>query len=289
MLKARIQDGSGSGREALVNADQGLLVSQRWPTIPEFGTLSSLRFFSQLASSVGDGTGITNMNATISDSGTDGVMSDHTGPTYTFTSATGGLTGAVRINITDTGTGGNGIIGQYDVSSVTNDTTVELTEDVTNGTNETGLDWNIPSTISFFINSNDNYDIRIMALVIFIGDTAVVHSSFGNVNALTNGWDLDVVEGGVATSIIDSATTGGEVIIQSASSLAWGDAATSFELTNYSGTQDATVVVFPMGDFIPHGLRIGRGTTDHVRSVVNDDLTGLNDFTVRALGYRQYP
>ena len=37
------------------------------------------------------------------------------------------------------------------------------------------------------------------------------------------------------------------------------------------------------------GVRIGRGTQDRITSRVNDDLTGLTEFTVRALGYRHYP
>ena len=288
-IKLLIEDGSGSSRLAAVNEDYGLLVSQRWPTIPDAGTISKLRYHNTLLGSRGGGTGITNMNATVSDSATDGAAADHTGPTFTFTSATGGLTGATRVTITDTGAGGNGLIDTYDVSSVTDDNTVELTADPTNGSNETGLDWNVPSTAVFFVGSNADYDIRIMAFLIFIGDTAVVHGSFGNVAALANGWDLEVTEAGATTKIIDRAKTVGDVIIQSATSLAWGDGNTSFELSNFTGTEDAAVVIFPMWQFIPGGLRIGRGTSTIVRSVVNDDLTGLTQFSVRAIGYRHYP
>ena len=40
---------------------------------------------------------------------------------------------------------------------------------------------------------------------------------------------------------------------------------------------------------IPGGIRIGRGTLDKLQVVVNDDLTGLDLFTVRVIGYRHYP
>jgi hypothetical protein len=284
-----VSQGGGPERSVAIGEGNDLNVSLHIGDPPPKDTANRIRFFSQLVSSVGDGSGITNMNATISDSDTDGVCSDHTGPTYTFTSVAGGLTGAVRLNITDTGAGGNGLIGPYDVSSVTNDNTIELTKDPTNGTNETGLDWNIPDSIVFTLSSHTDYDIHIMALVVLIGDSAVVHGSFGNVSALANGWDLSVRESGVNTAIISKAKTGGQVIIQSATSLAWGDANLSFELSNFSGTEDATVVIVPIHEFVPGGIRIGRDTSDMIRSVVNDDLTGLTQFTVRAIGYRHYP
>ncbi len=281
--------GGGPHRLASVGSKNDLNVSLHIGDPPAKETANRFRFFSQLVSSVGDGTGITNMNATISDNATDGAAADHTGPTYTFTSASGGLTGAVRLNVLDTGDATHAIIKQYDVSSVTSDTSIELTEDPTDGTNEIGIDWSIPDNIVFTLNSETDFDIRIMALIIFMGDTAVTHGAFGNVNALTNGWDLFIRESGVDTAIINKAKTGGQVIIQSASSLAWGDDASSFELTNFTGTEDATVVIVPLKDFVPGGVRIGRDTSDRIRSVVNDDLTGLTQFSVRALGYRHYP
>ena len=53
----------------------------------------------------------------------------------------------------------------------------------------------------------------------------------------------------------------------------------------------AGVYQFNVGNLVPGGLRIGRGTNDKLISTVNDDLggTGLSDFTVRVLGYRHYP
>lgn len=166
----------------------------------------------------------------------------------------------------------------------------QLTSSAGDGTGTTNMNANGSVTSQeFTIDSVADYDIRIMAIVIFIGDTAVTHGAFGNVSALTNGWDLELLETGVKTSLISNAKTGGDVIIQSSPTIAWGNTATSWELTNYSSTQDATVVTFPAGFLVPNGLRIGRGTSDKLISTVNDDLTGLADFFVRALGYRHYP
>jgi hypothetical protein len=141
----------------------------------------------------------------------------------------------------------------------------------------------------FYIESNNNYDIRIMQIVIVFSDTAVAHNNFGNVGALTNGWDLIIKESGVETKIINAAKTGGQVIAQSGLTNAYGNGTTSFELSNWTGTEDAQTVVIDAARLVPGGIRIGRGTKDRLISRVNDDLTGLVEFTVRVLGYRHYP
>lgn len=156
------------------------------------------------------------------------------------------------------------------------------------GTTNMNVDGSI-TTQNFYIRSNTEYDIRIMAIIIIIADTAVVHNKFGNVDALTNGFNLSMWEAGEGSYIIDAAKTGGQVIAQTGFAHAYGADASSFELTNWTGTQDAQTIVVPLHHILPGGVRIGRGTTDTLRAQVQDDLTGLNEFTVRILGYRHYP
>lgn len=142
----------------------------------------------------------------------------------------------------------------------------------------------------FYIGSHIDYDIHIMDIVVLIADSLVFHKTFGNIAALATGWDLKFVESGDSSFIIEKAKTGGEVIYRSGMHHPYGNAATSFELTDINvANNDATTVVIPVGYYVPDGLRIGRGTKDKLISVVNDDLTGLVNFYVRALGYRHYP
>lgn len=122
-----------------------------------------------------------------------------------------------------------------------------------------------------------------------LGGSSSAVDKFGNVNYLGTGWDLKVVEAGVETHLIEKAKSGGEVIAQSGFSNGYGDAATSFELTNWgSSAGDATTASMPIGEYVPGGIRIGMGTKDRIVSVVNDDLTGLDEFTVRVIGYRHF-
>ncbi len=156
------------------------------------------------------------------------------------------------------------------------------------GVTNQGVNGSVTPVISFIAASPD-FDIHIMKILIKIQDTAVTHQSFGNISLLTNGFDILSIENGIETFFIEKAKTGGDVIIQSATTLAWGDDASSFELTNITGTEDATVVVIPVSDFIPKGLRLGRDSRDLLCAVVNDDLTGLTDFTIRAIGFKHFP
>jgi len=142
----------------------------------------------------------------------------------------------------------------------------------------------------FYIEAHADYDLHITCTVIIISDSTVVHNKFGSINALSTGWDLKITEAGDDTFIIKKATTGGEVIAQAGFPSPLGDLDKSWQFDKWTAADDtATVVAFPIADAVPGGLRIGRGTKDRIASVVNDNLIGLADFSVRAIGHRRYP
>lgn len=144
------------------------------------------------------------------------------------------------------------------------------------------------TSAEFFIGAEELVDIKIMRIVITIADSAVVHNAFGNVTALTTGFDLQVFERGVSTNLLSKAKTGGEVIVQSGLYAAYGNGATSWELTNWTGNTDAQTCVIDVSSLVPGGIRIARGTEDKIFATVNDDLTGLTEFTVRIMGHRHH-
>lgn len=142
---------------------------------------------------------------------------------------------------------------------------------------------------SFYVEAHADYDIHIMQVTIIIADSAVNHKDFGHVNALANGWDLKLTEAGTETFLIEKAKTGGQVIVQSGAGRPFGDGADSFEVINWTGSTDAQMVTLPIGEFIPNGIRIGRGTLDKLEAIVNDDLTGLTEMYVYLYGYKNIP
>lgn len=141
----------------------------------------------------------------------------------------------------------------------------------------------------FHISSHPDYDLYITGIIVIIAGLIVSHNNFGSIPELTNGYNLSIIEDGEETRILDEVKTGGQMIAQSIFGNSYGDGATSFELTKWTGNDDAQTVIVPVHDLLPGGIRIGRGTLDRLQATVFDDLTGLTEFTVRVVGYRHYP
>lgn len=147
----------------------------------------------------------------------------------------------------------------------------------------------------FYIGSHADYDIHIMGIAIVIADDSVVHNRFGNISTttVTSGWDLYLIESDETTYLVENARTSGEVLFQSGFFNAYGDAASTWELTNWgpltTDANDATTIYLPIATWVPVGVRLGRGTDDKLVSVVNDDLTGLTEFYCRVFGFAHYP
>ena len=142
----------------------------------------------------------------------------------------------------------------------------------------------------FSIDANDDFDIRIMELLIYTEDTAETQNDkFGALAALTNGWDLEIEESGATIFLIEKAKTSGELITKTNTPI-YGVAVDKWNsVALVDGTNYAGFYRYDIGRIVPGGLRIGNGTGDRLISTVNDDMRGLTDFTVRALGYRHFP
>lgn len=212
MLDVHIVDGAFGTKDRAGVVARALCVAPIERPQPQIGASSKYRFFSQLFSSNGDGTGTTNMNV--------------------------------------------------DGSSTAQEFTIDSTGD---------------------------FDIRIQQLIIYIEDTVVANKTFGNVAALSTGWDLKIQEAGVETSFIEKAQTNGEVFIQTNTPI-FGTDVNKWNIIGEAdaATNQGTFVIFNLANLVPAGVRIGRSTNDRAISVVNDDLTGLTEFVVRAMGYRHF-
>ena len=128
-----------------------------------------------------------------------------------------------------------------------------------------------------------------MKILIYIEDTTVSHNTFGALAALTNGIDISVFENGTETYLVQAGKKFADLIQQTICERPFGDDATAFELISVTGTADSQVLPMDLGAIIPGGIRIGRGTEDKFQVEVNDELQGLDYFTVRVIGYRHYP
>jgi len=138
------------------------------------------------------------------------------------------------------------------------------------------------------VDGDNAFDIYIMSIIFIVADTAVVHSKFGNVSALTTGIDVIVTESGGETYLLKEIKTGGQMIAHAGALNAFGDGALVNELTNWTDLDDAQIITMPVSQFVPGGIRLGHGTKDRISLWVRDDLQGLTEFTCRCFGYKLY-
>jgi len=143
------------------------------------------------------------------------------------------------------------------------------------------------STPTFQIEAADDYDLYITKIGLWVVDSAVIHSRFGNL-VLSIGVSLYSIEDGERTDILTNAYNFGQAIQQTAMEKPFGDGATSFELSDVIGNEDAWFLPITLSDYVPCGIRLGYSTRDKIVATIQEDLTGLTEFTIRAFGYRHY-
>lgn len=136
--------------------------------------------------------------------------------------------------------------------------------------------------------AEDDNDIHVMSVVILLADLTVALNKFGALSALTNGFDLKIVEEGIDRPLINSAKTGGEILTQTAP-IPFGVANAPNTITKYLSNSDALLMTIPLSQYVPNGYRLARGSKNRLVATVNDDLTGLDEFTIRLIGYRHFP
>ena len=282
MIGTNIVDGSGSNNKAIV--DEGALrVSQTgYPPLVEQKT----KIFRQYLTDDGTATGSTSMRVGASVTGTDGACADHTSP-YTFTSASGGLLGAKKISITDTGVGGKGIVGIYTVSAVTNTNTVLLTEDPTDGINdETGLDYSVVSPIDFWIPADEDNDRYITYINFVIADESSVIDEFGHISALTTGCELYYSNNKEKITIHDSLQTNWDFLRMGMSNPLYTNIVV---VKDVEGKVDAFTPVLRFTDLMPpYGLKLDAGSTQKLVLEINDNTIGVESFNCVAYGFDRF-
>jgi len=146
------------------------------------------------------------------------------------------------------------------------------------------------TSATFFMTASPDFDIHIQQITAVIADNLALHNRFGNIPQLSVGWDLKLTEAGVETFIMNKAQTGGRAIAQSGFARPFGDGAGAFAITNWTtGNDDAQIINIPVGEFIPGGIRLGRGSVDKLESIINDNLLGLEEMIVYIYGYKRFP
>lgn len=133
------------------------------------------------------------------------------------------------------------------------------------------------TNVEFKLEADQDHDIHILFFNLVIEDTKVKEEKYGNIN-ITNGVDMIINEGGVDSYLVQNAAAFSEVAHQTGAQNTDPKAKTSGDEVGF--------LSFDISSVFPRGIRLGRGTTDHIKFVVKDDLTGLIDHKLYLVGYK---
>ena len=139
----------------------------------------------------------------------------------------------------------------------------------------------------FFIAAQADKDVYIKTISIRIADQSAVLNKYGNIAALTNGltWKYRntvigdyTIKSGIKTNL--------DFIRLGLSTPAVGDGATAFR-TDVSGSNAETyLIIIDLAQTfgMTWGLRLGKGTTDRISFVVNDDISTIDGQDIIGFG-----
>lgn len=137
----------------------------------------------------------------------------------------------------------------------------------TNGMNVNGSVVPVP----YWLPSDATNDLYLDKIILIIEDTTIDFAKFGNLTALTTGFDLILKQGGVSTSIIDKAKTNYEILRQTGA---------DFDVVNKKDASNNGGLIIRLQLDSP---RLIAGSSDEIRAVVNDNLSSLVRFTAKAV------
>lgn len=158
-----------------------------------------------------------------------------------------------------------------------------------NGTGSNSLAVNGSVISQDFYVGAANYDIYINTLVFTISDAGAVLNKFGALTALTNGLEFYYFNQTQGRYSIESGLkTNFDMIRLANFEPAFGTGNDAFLLTNVIGASEAFVGVIDLEDVfgLQWGLKLRADSTDRIGFVVNDNLTGLDGFDIKAYGIR---
>lgn len=175
-----------------------------------------------------------------------------------------------------------------DVNSVLRPFATYLTDDgTTSGSEDMRVDGSTTS-VEFFLQAPQDGDRYIQTLAITISDAGAQLNEFGNLAALTNGCELfyeDVSVGSV--TLADSLKTNFDFVQLCNFEPTFGSGSSAFLALNVSGASEAYIPVLDMTDVfgLPYGLLLPKGSVKKIVLRVNDNVTGIDRFDIKAFGF----
>jgi hypothetical protein len=138
---------------------------------------------------------------------------------------------------------------------------------------------------SFCIDARSDFDVYVKTVMVTIADQNAQLNQFGNLTALTNGVNFSWESQSLGSFVIKSAMKSNwDFVKLSRGNPSFGDGTAAFRAGNVSGNSEGYL---PVIDFfalfgMQYGIRLRKGTTDRLVFQINDDTTGVDEFTAEA-------
>ena len=137
----------------------------------------------------------------------------------------------------------------------------------------------------FYVAARSDFDVYIKTVIVTIADQNANLNQFGAVTALTNGVDFCWESQSLGSFVIkDSMKTNWDFVKLSRANPAFGTTTNAFRASNVAGNSEGYVPVIDMFTLfgMQYGIRLRKGTTDRLVFKINDDTTGVDEFTAEA-------
>ena len=138
---------------------------------------------------------------------------------------------------------------------------------------------------SFCVDARSDFDVYVKTVMVTIADQNAQLNQFGNLTALVNGVNFSWESQSLGSFSIKTAMqTNWDFVKLSRGNPAFGDGTGAFRANNVSGNAEGYL---PVIDFfalfgMQYGIRLRKGTTDRLVFQINDDTTGVDEFTAEA-------
>lgn len=158
-----------------------------------------------------------------------------------------------------------------------------------NGTGTQSMVVNGSTVPQDFYTQAEDSDIYINTLIFTIADAGATMNKFGALTALTNGLEFYYFNQTQGKYTIESGIKSNFDMIRLANfEPAFGTGNDAFLLTNVVGASEAYVGTIDLEEVfgLQWGLKLRANSTDRIGFIVNDNLTGLDDFNIKVYGIK---
>lgn len=142
--------------------------------------------------------------------------------------------------------------------------------------------------VDFYIQASNQGDRYIQTLAFTIADAGAQLNEFGNLVALTNGCQLFYEDASLGDVTLASELKTNFDFVQLCNfEPTFGTGAQAFLAQNVIGTSEAYIPLLDITDVfgLPYGLRLPKDSLKRIVLRVNDDITTIDRFDVRAFGF----